>query len=208
MQLMLTHCSSEVSGLFLCQSPNPANMQLELVRDSAPICSRMLQVQLQVANLDCWEFLSSPKHIHVYFTTKVKIHWIWIFSMVHKSLLTFSASALLMPIGWESDMVSNVCQIFCRYRQILEKAVNFTDADQLESLKAFVEASMLCLCFFSVIIHHYCLHVVAFRWKQFVLMQCFCVIFCSGQWKRQSCHLETAAHWLLHAPTQPARRHS
>lgn len=36
--------------------------------------------------------------------------------------------------------------IFCRYRQILEKAIQFSDADQLESLKAFVEASMLSLC--------------------------------------------------------------
>lgn len=36
------------------------------------------------------------------------------------------------------------CKIFCRYRQILEKAIQFTDAEQLESLKAFVEASMLC----------------------------------------------------------------
>lgn len=28
-----------------------------------------------------------------------------------------------------------------RYRQILEKALQFTDAEQLEALKAFVEAS-------------------------------------------------------------------
>lgn len=41
-----------------------------------------------------------------------------------------------------------MCKLFCRYRQILEKAIHFTDADQLESLKAFVEASMLCLCSF------------------------------------------------------------
>lgn len=30
---------------------------------------------------------------------------------------------------------------FDRYRQILEKALQFTDAEQLEALKAFVEAS-------------------------------------------------------------------
>lgn len=34
--------------------------------------------------------------------------------------------------------------MFYRYRQILDKAIQFTDADQLESLKAFVEASMQC----------------------------------------------------------------
>lgn len=37
------------------------------------------------------------------------------------------------------------CVMFHRYRQILDKAIQFTDADQLESLKAFVEASMQCL---------------------------------------------------------------
>lgn len=34
--------------------------------------------------------------------------------------------------------------VYCssdRYRQILEKALQFTDAEQLEALKAFVEAS-------------------------------------------------------------------
>lgn len=46
---------------------------------------------------------------------------------------------------------SLICKIFCRYRQILDKAIQFTDADQLESLKAFVEASMLCLHSFYVI---------------------------------------------------------
>lgn len=34
--------------------------------------------------------------------------------------------------------------MFHRYRQILDKAIQFTDVDQLESLKAFVEASMQC----------------------------------------------------------------
>lgn len=46
---------------------------------------------------------------------------------------------------------SLICKIYCRYRQILDKAIQFTDADQLESLKAFVEASMLSLYFNDLI---------------------------------------------------------
>lgn len=33
------------------------------------------------------------------------------------------------------------CVLCCRYRQILEKALQLTDTEQLEALKAFVEAS-------------------------------------------------------------------
>lgn len=50
--------------------------------------------------------------------------------------------------------LSNLLMFLFRYRQILEKAVQFTDADQLESLKAFVEASML-HSFTSSTIHHH-----------------------------------------------------
>lgn len=45
--------------------------------------------------------------------------------------------------------------MFQRYRQILDKAIQFTDVDQLESLKAFVEASMyamsLWICVFNIL---------------------------------------------------------
>lgn len=54
-----------------------------------------------------------------------------------------TVSACLMSIHQFKLVCSLTCEIFCRYRQILDKAIQFTDADQLESLKAFVEASML-----------------------------------------------------------------
>lgn len=38
----------------------------------------------------------------------------------------------------------------CRYRQILEKAVQFSGAEQLEALKAFVEASK-CILYFCFV---------------------------------------------------------
>lgn len=58
-------------------------------------------------------------------------------------------------ISLKTPMAKNcrslICNIYCRYRQILDKAIQFTDADQLESLKAFVEASMLPLHFYHMI---------------------------------------------------------
>lgn len=52
--------------------------------------------------------------------------------------------SLLPPFITISIFSVFLCVMFHRYRQILDKAIQFTDADQLESLKAFVEASMQC----------------------------------------------------------------
>lgn len=78
--------------------------------------------------------------------------------------------------NWHGSLI---CKIFCRYRQILDKAIQFTDADQLESLKAFVEASMRCLHSFYVISIFYMFS--RFGSKQDVLPQYFYISFNSGQ---------------------------
>ncbi|CAG05281.1 unnamed protein product [Tetraodon nigroviridis] len=46
-------------------------------------------------------------------------------------------SQLMNSSGSHKDLAA-------KYRQILDKAIQFTDVDQLESLKAFVEASTRC----------------------------------------------------------------
>lgn len=56
----------------------------------------------------------------------------------------FPHSLRLGCLLYTQVLPSVYCVMFPRYRQILDKAIQFTDADQLESLKAFVEASMRC----------------------------------------------------------------
>lgn len=69
-------------------------------------------------------------------TSELYIHFVFIHNTPYFCLSLFDVHSSV-------KLVNLTCEIFCRYRQILDKAIQFTDADQLESLKAFVEASMM-----------------------------------------------------------------
>lgn len=65
--------------------------------------------------------------------------FIYIYSFIF--IYSLSVEKPILRVSWKANFFLPV--IFPRYRQILEKAIHFTDTDQLESLKAFVEASMV-----------------------------------------------------------------